>query len=125
MDLVSRLLRVRQSWKEKKIVDDDKSTKLGNLNITPKKHKCMILRRSYAIANIAALVSDVAESEHEPQVLNDEYKPQSQPQGYATDEDLDLEDVMTSNDYRIVNSQSQRIACSEVRWAFKECYLSN
>ena len=29
--------------------------------------------------------------------------------------------VMTSNNYRIVNSQSQRIVCSEVWWAFKEC----
>ena len=29
--------------------------------------------------------------------------------------------VMTSNDYRIVNSQSQRIVHSEVQWAFKEC----
>ena len=29
--------------------------------------------------------------------------------------------VMTSNDYRIINSQSQRIVCSEVKWAFKEC----
>ena len=29
--------------------------------------------------------------------------------------------VMTSNDYRIVNSQSQRIVRSEVRWTFKEC----
>ena len=93
MDLVSRLLWVRQSWKEKKIDDNDKSTELGDLNITPKKHKLTILRRSYAIANIAALVSDAAESEHEPQVLNDEYKPQSQPQGYATDEGLNLDDL--------------------------------
>ena len=53
----------------------------------------MILRRSYAIADIAALVSDAAESGHEPQVLNDEYEPQSQPQGYATDEGLDLDDL--------------------------------
>ena len=30
-DLVSRLLWVRQSWKEKKIDDNDKSTELGNL----------------------------------------------------------------------------------------------
>ena len=29
--------------------------------------------------------------------------------------------VMTSNDYRIVNRQSQRIVHSEVQWAFKEC----
>ena len=92
MDLVSRLLRVRQSWKEKKIDDNDKSTELGNLDITPKKHKCMILR-SYAIADITALVSDAAESEHKPQVSNDEYKPQSQPQGYVTDEGLDLDDL--------------------------------
>ena len=66
---------------------------MGNLDVTPKKHKCTILRRSYAIANIAALVSDAAESEHEPQVSNDEYEPQSQPQGYATDEGLDLDDL--------------------------------
>ena len=31
------------------------------------------------------------------------------------------QNVMTSNDYRIVNSQSQRIVRSEVQWAFKEC----
>ena len=62
---------------------------MGDLNVTPKKHKRTILRRSYAIADIAALVSD----EHEPQVLNDEYEPQSQPQGYATDEGLDLDDL--------------------------------
>ena len=66
---------------------------MGDLNVTPKKHKHTILRRSYAIADIAALVSDAAESEHEPQVSNDEYKPQSQPQGYATDEGLDLDDL--------------------------------
>ena len=66
---------------------------MGDLDITPKKHKRMILRRSYAIANIAALVSDAAESEHKPQVSNDEYKPQSQPQGYVTDEGLDLDDL--------------------------------
>ena len=93
MDLLSRLLWVRQSWKEKKIDDNDKSTELGDLNVTPKKHKCMILRRSYAITDIAALVSDADESEHEPQVSNDEYEPQSQPQGYATDEGLDLDDL--------------------------------
>ena len=29
--------------------------------------------------------------------------------------------VMTSNNYRIINSQSQRIVHSEVQWAFKEC----
>ena len=29
--------------------------------------------------------------------------------------------VMTSNDYEIINSQSQRIVCSEIQWAFKEC----
>ena len=62
---------------------------MGDLNVTPKKHKHKILRRSYAIADIAALVSD----EHEPQVLNDEYEPQSQPQGYATDEGLNLDDL--------------------------------
>ena len=66
---------------------------MGDLDVTPKKHKCTILRRSYAIANIAALVSDAAESEHIPQVSNDEYEPQSQPQGYATDEGLNLDDL--------------------------------
>ena len=66
---------------------------MGDLNVTPKKHKRTILRRSYAIADIAALVSDAAESEHKPQVSNDEYEPQSQPQGYATDEGLDLDDL--------------------------------
>ena len=79
--------------KRKKIDDNDKSTELGDLDITPKKHKHMILRRSYAITNIAALVSDAAESEHKPQVSNDEYEPQSQPQGYATGEGLDLDDL--------------------------------
>ena len=79
--------------KRKKIDDNDKSTELGDLDITPKKHKRMILRRSYAIADIAALVSDAAESEHKPQVSNDEYEPQSQPQGYVTDEGLDIDDL--------------------------------
>ena len=74
--------------KRKKIDDNDKSTELADLDITPKKYKRMILRRSYAIADITALVSDAAESEHKPQVSNDEYEPQSQPQGYVTDEEI-------------------------------------
>ena len=56
--------------------------------LTPKNNK---LKRTYAIADIAAPNSDAAESEHEPQALNDEYEPQSQPEspGHldAADED--------------------------------------
>ena len=63
---------------------------MSELDHTPKKNKGAKLRRLYAIANIAALNSNAAESEHESQVLNDEYEPQTQPesQGQATEEDL-------------------------------------
>jgi hypothetical protein len=56
----------------------------------PKKNKCSILRRSYAIPDISAVVPSAAESEHEPQVSNDEYIPQNRPesQGDVDDEDL-------------------------------------
>lgn len=63
---------------------------MSDLNPTPKKNKRTKLRRSYAIADIGALNSDAVESEHEPQISNDEYEQQSQPesQGHAADEDL-------------------------------------
>ena len=47
------------------------------------------MRRSYAIANIAVLNINATESEHEPQVLNDDYEPQGRPESHshAADED--------------------------------------
>jgi hypothetical protein len=56
----------------------------------PKKNKRSTLRRSYAIPDISAVASGAAESQHEPQVSNDEYNPQDRPesQGHADDEDF-------------------------------------
>lgn len=65
---------------------------MSYLDPTPTKNKRTQLRRSYAIADIAALNSDAAESGHELQILNDEYDPQTQQethsQGHAVDEEL-------------------------------------
>jgi hypothetical protein len=66
---------------------------LSDLDPTPKK-KCSKLRRSYAIADIAPF-RDATESEHEPQVLTDEYEPPNQPESHAADEDLDLDNEPT------------------------------
>ena len=68
--------------------DDDETSMLTDLDLnpTPKKNNHGKLRRSYAIPNIAALASDAAESDHEPQVSNDGYKPQSHPESQASDE---------------------------------------
>ena len=60
---------------------------LTDIDVTPKKDECgpPKLRRSYAILDIAAMVSADSESEHEPQVSDEEYelqggydKPQNQ-----------------------------------------------
>lgn len=61
---------------------------MTDIDSTPKKNERIKLRRSYAIADIAALASDDA-AEHEP---NDEYVPQSQPENHAAGEDEDFED---------------------------------
>ena len=67
--------------------DDDETSMLTDLNLnpTPKKNNHGKLRRSYAILDIAALASDAAESDHEPQVSNDGYEPQSRPESQASD----------------------------------------
>lgn len=61
---------------------------LTDLDPTPKKNNGGKLRRSYAIPDIAALVSDAAESDHEMQVSesNDGYEPHSRPASQASDE---------------------------------------
>ena len=68
--------------------DDDETSMLTylDLNPTPKKNNHGKLRRSYAIPDIAALASDAAKSDHEPQVSNDGYEPQSCPESQASDE---------------------------------------
>ena len=62
---------------------------MTDLDITPKKNERTKLRRSYAIPDIAALVSDAAESEHGLQEPNDEYEPKNWPESQdAADEDF-------------------------------------
>ena len=73
---------------DKKKLGYDESSELSNIDPTPKK-KYTKLRRSYAIADIAALNINATESEHEPQVLNDDYEPQGRPESHShvADED--------------------------------------
>jgi hypothetical protein len=58
----------------KKKLDYEESSELSDPDPTPKK-KPTDLKRSYAIADIAGAFLDAAESEHETQVLDDEYEP--------------------------------------------------
>ena len=51
---------------------------LTEFKLTPEKGNPAKLRRSYAIADMAPAL-DAADGEYEPQVLNKEYKPESQP----------------------------------------------
>ena len=68
-----------------------------------------------------------ADRQNTPFKLMFEESPVAIPLSFESTKYLTIEDkmktlfVMTSNDYRNVNSQSQRIVCSEVQWAFKEC----
>ena len=64
---------------------------MSNIDPTPKK-KCTKLRRSYAIADITALNINASESEHEPQVLNDDYEPQGRPESHSHAPDEDSSD---------------------------------
>jgi hypothetical protein len=79
------LIREKTKLIRKKLVDNE-SIELIDLDSTPKKNERTKLRRSYAIADIAAQASDAAASEHEP---NDEYVPQSRPESHAADEATD------------------------------------
>jgi hypothetical protein len=65
---------------------------LSDLNLTPKKNKPTKLKRSYAVADCAALASEAAETEDEPQLSNGEYEPHNQPESQGQAGDTDLSD---------------------------------
>jgi hypothetical protein len=79
----------------RKNLGDDELTELTDLDLTPK-NKHTKLRRSYAIADITALVSDsdAAESEHEP-VTHDEYEPLHQPEPESVADEILSDDEPT------------------------------
>ena len=86
---------------------------LTDIDVTPKKdeHGPPKLRRSYAILDIAAMVSAESESEHEPHISDGEYEPQG---GYDEPQNQDDNNIYDNEPTPKKKQKNMKVPIREV-----------